>query len=542
LYIIKQFQTGFDQEFGRTAPLSRINHPKTWPVVRYHVAQINFAGERLVKRTLILLIVILLPVMTSASEELRQRRATLAQNMSDYSVLVMFPETLKTRNDDVEWPYRQSSNFYYLTNDPNMHSHFVLLRNGGAIEERIFTQLADPQFELWEGKLPTVESLHDRTGVEHILELEKFEDFLHSILLGTMADTDREFRYNQPEHQIFYEQLEQGNVEVWLDLGRNRRLDDESPLTAAQDLAAQLGSKFPEIKIRNISSALRLMRQVKSDSELAIMRKGIEITKKAHLAAMKEVQTASWEYEVQAKVDQTFRKEGGCCWSYPSIVGNGENATILHYTANNEPVTKGDLFLLDAGAEYAHYATDITRTFPVSGTFSADQKTIYEIVLKAQRAAIAGSTSGSSMKTINQIASDVIAQGLIDLGLMTENSFAQVGSYFVHGLGHSVGLDVHDAFEYHQDFKAGNVITIEPGIYIRKKDVLAKDWYKALDESDRDRIAANLDRYGGIGVRIEDQIIITDDEPTIMSISIPYTVADIEATMAAMTQTTEKDK
>jgi Xaa-Pro aminopeptidase len=484
------------------------------------------AGVRSVKKILILLMMFLLPVMATASQELRERRATLAQNMSDYSVLVMFPETQKTRNDDVEWPYRQSSNFYYLTNDPNMHSHFVLLRNGGAIEERIFTQLADPQFELWEGKLPTVESLRDRTGVEHILELDKFEDFLHSILLGTVAETDREFRYNQPEHRAFYHQLEQGNVEFWLDLGRSRRLDDNSPPTAAQEFADQLVSKFPEIKIRNISSALRLMRQVKSE----------------YLAAMKEVQTARWEYEVQAKVDQTFRKEGGCCWSYPSIVGNGENATILHYTANNEAVRKGDLFLLDAGAEYAHYATDITRTFPVSGTFSDDQKTVYEIVLKAQREAIAGSISGSNMKTINQTASDVIAEGLIELGLMTENNFAQVGSYFVHGLGHSVGLDVHDAFEYHQDFEAGNVITVEPGIYIRKKDVLAKDWYKALDEDDRDRIAANLDRYGGIGVRIEDQIIITDGEPTIMSLSIPYTVADIEATMAAMAQTTEKDK
>lgn len=482
--------------------------------------------------TITLISIFLSPLWAADSVEMQQRRARLAESMGDYSALVMFPATLKTRNDDVQWPFRQNSNFHYVTNDPNLHSHFVLVKNNGNLEERIFTQLADPYFELWMGKLPTVESLEQQTGVDNILKLNLFEDFIHSLLTGSLANTEREFRYNQPEHLEFYRQVEMGNAEIWLDLGRNRSLNDDGIPTAAEEFAVKLRQKFPEVKIRNISSPLRLMREVKSESELAIMQKGVEITHKAHLAAMKEVQTAEWEYQVQAKVDQTFRSEGACCWSYPSIVGSGPNATILHYIANNEKILPGDLFLLDAGAEYEHYASDITRTFPVSGQFSKDQILVYELVYKAQRASIAQSLAGSNMKTLNQTAADIIAAGLIELGLMTDNTYDQISSYFVHGLGHSVGLDVHDAYEYYNDFVPGNVFTVEPGIYVRKKDVLEKDWFKALSDDEQKSVTASLDRFGGIGVRIEDQVLVTENSPIIMSIDIPVTVSEIEAAMA----------
>ncbi len=485
-------------------------------------------------RLLLLLCASALALPAWASDELRERRARVAEAMANYAVLVMFPDTHKVRNDDQHWPYRQDSNFYYLTNDPNRHSHFVLIKNGGDIEERVFTKLDDPVFEVWNGKLPTVEQLQEKTGIEIILALDQFDRFVDSLLLGIVANDDRAYRYDEPEYLEFYRQLEAGNVEFWLDLGRERDLDFDGPRSAAQELARKLRRNFPEVKIRNATATIRQMREVKSDSELAIMRRGVEITHQAHLAAMQTVQSATWEYQVQARVDETFRRLGGCCWSYESISGAGENATILHYTANNAELKQGDLFLLDAGVEYAHYATDITRTFPISGTFSDDQKVIYELVLKAQRTAIEQSRSGTNMKTIDQIAQDVIGEGLLKLGLMTEATKEQVKSYFLHGLGHSVGLDVHDAYEYYQAFAEGNVFTVEPGIYIRKKDVIEKDWFKALDEETRDQVAAQLDRFAGIGVRIEDQILITGDGAKIMSINIPVTVSGIETAMAEL--------
>jgi Xaa-Pro aminopeptidase len=454
--------------------------------------------------------------------------------MSAWSVLVLFPDTHKRRNSDQHWPYRQDSNFYYLTNDPNMHSHFVLLRSGGETEERIFTKLEDPQFEVWVGKLPTVEDLQARTGVERVLPVEQFEGFIDSLLFGVVADPGRKYRYDVPEHEAFYRQLEAGNVEFWLDLGRNRRQDDDGASITAREFAGKLRAEFPEVKIRNISAHIETMREVKSESELEVMQRAIDITGEAHLAAMQIVQTGTWEYEVQARVDETFRKLGGCCWSYESISGAGENATILHYTANDAELKQGDLFLLDAGAEYGHYASDVTRTFPISGEFSADQQTIYELVLKSQREAIRQSAPGMNMKRLNRIAQDVIAEGLVELGLMTEPTTEQVESYFLHGLGHAVGLDVHDAYAYHRDFVVGNVFTVEPGIYVRPQDVTEKDWYKALDDEARAGVDAALERYGGIGVRIEDQILITDGEPVIMSAKIPVTVDEIETVMAEL--------
>jgi Xaa-Pro aminopeptidase len=294
-----------------------------------------------------------------------------------------------------------------------------------------------------------------------------------------------------------------------------------------QDFAAML----PNHKVVNARPIFDELRQIKSPYEIKILQHAIDITTEAQERAMSMVGKADWEYEVQAEVEYTFRRRNADYWGYPSIVGCGPNATTLHYVESQSPIVKGDLLLMDVGAEYDHYTADVTRTFPVNGRFTKEQAEIYQIVFDAQEAVAKATKPGVTFGELSRIANGVIANGLLKLGLVTDkNNDWQRRVWFMHGLGHWLGMNVHDVGDYTSPLKAGMVFTNEPGIYIRE-DALS---YLPDTPQNRDFIAKvrpAFEKYKNIGVRIEDDMLVTPTGVEWMTAKLPRKMSEIEEFM-----------
>jgi Xaa-Pro aminopeptidase len=277
---------------------------------------------------------------------------------------------------------------------------------------------------------------------------------------------------------------------------------------------------------------LLAMREIKSDTELALIQRAVDITVDAQKAAMARVLTATRENEVQATIEFTFRNLGACCWAFPSIVAAGRNATTLHYETNNDPIVRDGLLLTDLGAEVEGYSADVTRTYPADGTFSPEQRAIYDIVLAAQNETLPLMRPGHKFIEIHDKAQSVVGGELLKLGLVTKNAPEQSELYLFHGTGHPLGLQTHDVYDRQRTFEPNMVFTNEPGVYVRKDDVLASDVFKTLSVSEQRSVRTALDRFDGIGVRIEDDVQITRGEPKMLSAGAPRAARDIEALMA----------
>src|SRR5882762_5992863 len=247
---------------------------------------------------------------------------------------------------------------------------------------------------------------------------------------------------------------------------------------------------------------------------------------------MARVLTAAHEYEVQATVEYTFRNLGACCWAFPSIVAAGRNATTLHYETNNDAIVRDSLLLTDLGAEVDGYSADVTRTYPADGTFSPEQRAIYDVVLAAQDASMALMRPGHRHLEVNNTAVEVVGAELAKLGLVTKNTPEQAGLYLFHGTGHPLGLQTHDVYDRARAYEAGMVFTNEPGVYVRKDDIFDSEVFKKLTSSEQASMRAAVMRYDGIGVRIEDDVLITAGEPKMLSAGAPRTAQDIEVFMA----------
>ena len=493
--------------------------------------------SKLVRRSAAMLTMLL--AMAAAAQganhdarEWQERRSRIHDLMGDHAVAILLSAPQRQRSADIKWPYRQHNHLVYLSNTTGLDTKLMLINNGREREDILFTKLSDPVYEVWEGKLPDAETLRTRSGIDKVFSDDQFHATLRRLLNGVSIDPEGN-AYSEPEFPALFDALIQEEVEVWLDLGRYRRLHTDAPATAAQQLASTLRARFPELRIRNLSPALEAMRRIKSEGELDLMQRAIDITAEAHRAAMLRARDATHEYQIQATIEYTFRNAGACCRAFPSITAGGSNATVLHYAENNAPLEQGSLLLMDIGAEVAYYAADITRTIPVSGRYSSDQRLVYDTVLKANQAAIAAARPGETFASLTQVSNRLLGDGLLAMGLITENTDEQVKSYSLHSLGHSVGMDVHDAFEYHIALESGMVITIEPGLYIRPQDIVATDWYGKLDETQQSTIDAALQRFGGIGVRIEDEVLITRRGAKNLSADIPVDPEAIEALMAS---------
>ena len=417
-------------------------------------------------------------------EEFGERRTRVFTQMQPNSALLLFSEIEKRRNNDCTYPFRQDSYFWYLTgfNEPN--AALLLLKTEQAEKAIIFLRPRDPLLETWNGRRLGVERAPQQLNVNEAYSIEEFATVLPKILKNLTA------LYYVPE------------IHTWGD-----KLVTESAVSFSE--------------ILDWRPMLSEMRLIKSPNEIRLMQQAGQITALAHIKAMQTTRPNRFEYEIESDILHEFNRHCARFPSYNSIVAGGSNACILHYTENDRPLNDGDLVLIDAGCEFAMYAGDITRTFPVNGKFSQPQREIYDLVLKAQKRAIELLVPGNSIKQANDEVIRIKTQGLVDLGilkgdvdtLIEQQAYRQ---FYMHGLGHWLGLDVHDVGSYGQDkqriLEIGMVITVEPGIYISED-------------------ADVPEQYKGIGVRIEDNLLMTEYGNKILTAAAPKEIADIENLM-----------
>ncbi len=418
------------------------------------------------------------------------RREALRKMMPANSVAVLFAGPVRNRSNDVDYEYHQDPNFYYLTGLREPHAVVVIYKeeqtiNGVLTNEVAFVQNRNPKSEVWTGKRLGTD------GVKQLLEIKT--------VLPNFKFKKTDLRLDSLE-QIFYIK-DAGDIKNTMG-------------TDLFDLRKHFNTSVAELKTKTkkrfkLSSWMAKLRQDKQEEELVLMRKAITITCKAQRALMEALEPNMKEYQTEALVEFHFKYEGAEYTGFPSIHGSGENSCILHYTENRRPMTKNDLLVSDIGAEYHGYTADVTRTLPTNGKYSEEQKMIYNLVLKAQDSGIAKCVEGASFWAPNNIAVKVIADGLIELGIIKEAK--EVKKYFMHGTSHYLGLDVHDMGDY-SDLTAGEVITVEPGIYIKEGSDCHEKWWN-------------------IGVRIEDDILITKGEPENLSDCVPRTIPEIEKIM-----------
>lgn len=408
------------------------------------------------------------------------------------------------RNRDTHYPFRTDSYFYYLTGFTEPEAVLVLLcaHGGEPAQSILFCREKNEEREIWDGYRYGPQGAQETFGLDASFAVEE----LTAKLPELMAD--------QPS--LFYSL---GHDAVW----------DERITQALQHVRTMTrqGKTAPQ-NVGDVRMLLDEMRLIKDATELSVMRQAAAISREAHHRAMRFTKPGQFEYEVDAEIGHTFRRHGSQAPAYPSIVAGGKNACVLHYVENNAVLQDGDLLLIDAGCELDGYASDITRTFPVNGQFSPAQKAVYDVVLAAQEAAIQAVKPGASWNAPHEAAVNVLTQGLIDLGLIEGPLTEAVQEeryrpFYMHRTGHWLGLDVHDAGEYklNGDWRPllpGMVLTVEPGLYIRPSADVAE-------------------RYWNIGIRIEDDVLVTESGCEILTAGTAKTVEEIEALMQEKSRT-----
>jgi len=465
-----------------------------------------------------------------SAEEYASRRAQLLETAGPDSLILLFSPVAPHRNGDVTWPFRQEDNLHYLTGIDHPGITLALLPGEESHRGVLFAPDRDPRREIWDGRIPTHDEVRAISGVDEVVTNTRLGAFLDAALTGGWWGETKLYRYYRPPGlPQFSKAVEDGRAVVWMLLGDRSH---DGPLTSEQTRARDLRHRFPELKFRDATPVLEAMREVKSPAEIALLRRAIGITCEAVRAGMLRAREAEWEYQVQATIEHVFRDRGACCWGYGSIVAAGANATTLHYVTNDDRIPRDGLMLFDVGAEVEHYTADISRTFPVNGTFSKPQKEIYQAVLRAWNEGLKLMKPGSSLKEVHLHTLEVFEEELTKLGLITEAVQKQVELYYMHGLGHPIGMFVHDVFDRTRPLEPGMVVTLEPGLYVRRADVEASEVFRELPEDQQATIRKALDRYEGIGVRIEDDILITDGEPEVLSEGLPRTVEDLEGFLA----------
>ena len=464
--------------------------------------------------------------------EYQARRASLAQSLGPDAVLIAFSSEPARRTGDVDWPFRQEDNLLYLTGMNEPDTTLVLLPGERERREAIFSRDRDPSNERWTGVIPSAEQVTAATGVREVISPRRFSQFIDALFQGRGWGAPSQSSYFAPPGMpAFLASVRAGRAEVWLVM--HDRGAPGSAMTREQRFADDLRRQYPDIRFRDASPLVLAMREIKSPAELALVQRAVDITAEAQKAAMTRVLTAARESEVQATIEFTFRNLGACCWGFPSIVAAGRNTTTLHYETNNDAIVRDGLLLTDIGAEVDGYSADVTRTYPADGTFSPEQRAIYEVVLAAQSESLTLMRPGRRHLEVNNKAIEVVGRELLKLGLVTKSTPEQAGLYLFHGTGHPLGLQTHDVYDRVRAYELGMVFTNEPGVYVRKDDILASEIFARLSASEQTSMRAALQRYDGIGIRIEDDVLITAGDPKVLSAAAPRTVKEIEAWMAS---------
>ena len=432
-------------------------------------------------------------LLATQPQEFRSRRRRLMDSLTGGAIVIAAGHE-SPRNNDVDHQYRQDSSFWYLTgfDEPDA---VAVLRPGSDTPYTLFVRPYDPTFEIWVGRRAGVRGAVGALGANAAYPIDELDTQLPSLL--SEYDT------------IYYA------------LGSDDRVDGIiSGLVKQRRRMAQRGAKSIR-RIEDPTAQVDGMRQVKTDDEIALMQRAVDITAVGFQAAMQTAAPGVNEYEVQAALEGPFRHLGSPRNGYPSIVAGGANACVLHYIRNNEELGPQDLLLIDAGAEYGYYTADVTRTWPVSGEFTPEQRAAYDIVLESQKKAITAVGPGVGFDDVHRVATRVLIEGLVDLNIMQGDveqilSDAAYRDYYMHATSHWLGLDVHDCGPYRDDkgqirLRPGMVLTIEPGLYFGPQ---AKQ---------------TPEEYRGIGIRIEDDVLVTEDGCRVLSEGIPKEPDELEA-------------
>ena len=436
------------------------------------------------------------------ADEFARRRHALAQAIGPDAIAIFAPEPEKRRSHDTYYPYRASSDVLYLTGFPEPEAVVVIAPGHPDGDFQMFVRPRDPLKEQWDGRRAGTEGAKERFGADSAYTLDEL-----GAVLPKLLDSRKQLHYTfglAPDFDL-------------------RILSTNSRLRHRRNLPP--GAPGAVVDARD---ALHELRLIKSEAEIAVMRHAAEITSEAHTLAMRACRPGVQENQLQALVEFHFRRRGATFPAYSSIVGSGDNATILHYIENDAPVSDGDVVLIDAGCEYQGYAADITRSFPASGSFTSPQRDLYQAVLEVQLAAIEDVQVGLPFQELQARTSRRLTEACIQLGLLSGDVDDLLANdaqkkYYPHGVGHWLGIDVHDVGPYFSPDGAqralapGMVLTIEPGLYV-----------PASDES----APAGL---RGVGVRIEDDILVSEAGPQNLTASCPKSVAEIEAIVSSDT-------
>lgn len=426
-----------------------------------------------------------------------ERRLKLSDKVLEDSAIIVASALVKARISDTDYAYRQDSNFYYLSGYEEPDSLLLIRPSSNKEKFIIFCRDRDPLREQWDGFRTGQEGAVQQYGADNAYSINSLDQMMPDLLAGVK--------------NIYFSMSAPCGVDIkishWMeDIRKNTRAGAEPPNN-----------------LLSLDSILHEMRLIKEDHEMILMKKAADITTEAHIRAMQAVTPGMYEYQLEAEYLYAFNKNGARSPAYNSIVGGGNNSCILHYVENNDELKDGDLVLVDAGCEYQYYASDVTRTFPVNGKFSPEQKEIYSIVLEAHRQSMEQAKPGNKWNLMHEKSVEIIVEGLLDLGLLkgTKEQVIEKGDYskfYMHRIGHWLGMDVHDVGGYKQDgdwreLEKGMVMTVEPGIYI----------LDSLGDVD--------DKWKGIGVRIEDDIVITDSGFEVLTPNVPRTIEEVEHTV-----------
>ena len=435
------------------------------------------------------------------------RRARLLAQMTPGAVAIVPTAPEVARNSDSDYPYRHDSYFYYLTGFTEPESVLVLVAGSGEAPARsiLFCREKNVEREIWDGFRHGPAAAKESFGFDEAWPIAELDAQMAGLLANVPA-----LYYAQAHNAAFDTQ-----VAGWL---KAVRAQSRSGVTAPA-------------RTHHLLALLDEMRLIKDESEQALMLRAATISGAAHVRAMRAARFGMFEYELEAELLYEFRKNGAQFPAYTPIVAGGANACVLHYSANNAQMRDGDLVLIDAGCEFDSYAADITRTFPVNGRFSAAQRTLYELVLRAQDAALAAIVPGRPYSNVHEAALNVLAEGMLDIGLLERARYGSVDNvlaeraytaFYMHGTGHWLGMDVHDTGSYRdlahgekpsRPLLPGMALTVEPGIYVRPAPGVPEQFWN-------------------IGIRIEDDVIVGETGARVLSGSAPKTVAEIETLMA----------
>ena len=437
--------------------------------------------------------------MSIGKTEFARRRKNLMALMEPNSIAIIPSAREQVRSRDTGYLFRQDSDFYYLSGFVEPEAVLVLVPGRRHGQFVIFCRERHPSMELWHG---------DRAGPEGACEKYAADD---AFPIGDIDD--------------ILPGLIEGRERVYYSMGRSAEFDRQIMGWVNSLRGKEATGAVPPGEFTDLDHMLHELRLYKSAAELRLLRRAGDITARAHQRAMRACRAGWYEYQLEAELQHEFAMSGARHAAYPSIVGSGENACIMHYLENAGKMRDGDLVLVDAGCELEYYASDVTRTFPVSGRFSTEQRALYQLVLKAQLAAIEQIKPGNHWNQPHDASVRVITEGLVELGLLKGRVASLIKreayrAYYMHRVGHWLGLDVHDVGDYRLGeewrlLEPGMVMTVEPGLYVSgRNSKVAKKWR-------------------GIGIRIEDDVVVTDEGCEVITSGVPKTVEEIEALMAA---------